>query len=382
MRADRGSLLDHHHRDARVQRLQPDCGREAGRARADDNDVVLHRFARRQSGCVGHGSFRSWIYPVLEDSRMNGIRSTTSERRAAPRHARFRGGSRASEHDGRRASLNPVEDAKPAALDTATAAAALRWWSSAGVTIAVEETPRNRFDERAERIARSEAAVLTTAAPQARETHSEPPRDRPVSPPAAEAAAHALAASSPDLETLRSNLERFEGCALKGTATQLVFGDGAPGSRVMFVGEAPGGDEDRIGRPFVGRAGQLLDRMLKSIGLDRDHVYIANVVPWRPPGNRTPTLEETQACLPFIKRQIELAAPEILVCLGGSAAQTLLGVREGITRARGVWTPYPCGDGRTLRALAMFHPAFLLRQPGQKRQAWRDLRALAKELGA
>ena len=198
----------------------------------------------------------------------------------------------------------------------------------------------------------------------------------------AEISASDLAASASDLATLQARLEAFEGCGLKRTATQLVFADGAPGSRVMFVGEAPGADEDRIGRPFVGRAGQLLDRMLKSIGLDRDHVYIANVVPWRPPGNRTPTLEETQACLPFIKRQIELAAPEILVCLGGSAAQTLLGVREGITRARGVWTPYPCEDGRTLRALAMFHPAFLLRQPGQKRQAWRDLRALTKELGA
>ena len=276
--------------------------------------------------------------------------------------------------------MNPVEDAKPAALDTATAAAALRWWSSAGVTIAVEETPRNRFDERTEGIARSEAAVRATVAPQARETQSDPPRDRPVCPPAAEAAAHALAASSPDLETLRSNLERFEGCALKGTATQLVFGDGAPGSRVMFVGEAPGGDEDRIGRPFVGRAGQLLDRMLHAIGLNRQQVYIANVVPWRPPGNRTPTPQETQACLPFIRRQIELAAPEILVCLGGSATQTLLGVREGITRARGNWFAYECDSGRSIRAFAMFHPAYLLRQPGQKRQAWTDMRALAGAL--
>jgi DNA polymerase len=120
--------------------------------------------------------------------------------------------------------------------------------------------------------------------------------------------------------------------------------------------------------------------MLKSIGLDRGRVYIANVVPWRPPGNRTPTLQETQACLPFIKRMIELAAPEILVCLGASSAQTLLGIREGITRARGTWVSYHCDTGRTLRALAMLHPAFLLRQPGQKRQAWTDLRALAKEL--
>ncbi len=137
----------------------------------------------------------------------------------------------------------------------------------------------------------------------------------------------------------------FDGCALKRTATQLVFADGAPGSPVMFVGEAPGRDEDQIGRPFVGRAGQLLDRMLNAIGLDRRQVYIANVVPWRPPGNRTPTVQETQVCLPFIRRQIELAAPEILVCLGGSAVQTLLGVAGGITRARGSWFTYPCESG-------------------------------------
>ena len=148
----------------------------------------------------------------------------------------------------------------------------------------------------------------------------------------------------------------------------------------MLVGEGPGGDEDRIGRPFVGRAGQLLDRMLAAIGLDRSRVYIANVVPWRPPGNRTPTPEETQACLPFIKRQIDLADPEILVCLGALSAQTLLGVRSGITRARGSWFPYERQDGRTIRALAMLHPAYLLRSPSQKRAAWADMRALAAAL--
>jgi uracil-DNA glycosylase len=276
--------------------------------------------------------------------------------------------------------LNPVEDGKPAALDTAKAAATLRWWCGAGVTNAVDETPHNRFDEGIEVISRSEAAVRTTVAPQARETQSERPDHQRVSPRAAEAAAQDVAASSPDLATLRSNLERFEGCALKRTATQLVFADGAPGSKVMFVGEAPGGDEDRIGRPFVGRAGQLLDRMLHAVGLNRQRVYIANVVPWRPPGNRTPTPQETQACLPFIRRQIELAAPEILVCLGGSATQTLLGLGEGITRARGKWFTYECDNGRAIRAFAMFHPAYLLRQPGQKRQAWTDMRALASAL--
>ncbi|MBV8105574.1 MAG: uracil-DNA glycosylase [Hyphomicrobiales bacterium] len=265
-------------------------------------------------------------------------------------------------------------------LDPDQAAAALRWWLEAGVEFAVDETPRNHFADA------SVPGPLSSRPDQLQKAQAKPPTAAPArrgvdgEQPFAGIAARELAASATDLATLRSYLETFEECGLKRTATQLVFADGAPGSRVMFVGEAPGGDEDRIGRPFVGRAGQLLDRMLKSIGLDRSQVYIANVVPWRPPGNRTPTLQETQACLPFIKRQIELASPEILVCLGASAAQTLLGVREGITRARGTWFAYRCDDGRTLRALAMLHPAYLLRQPGQKRQAWADLRALVREL--
>lgn len=275
--------------------------------------------------------------------------------------------------------MDPVQDKKSAALNTVTAAAALRWWSGAGVTIAVDETPRNRFNEGTRQ---PQAPAPTTIAPQTRETQSDGHSGRKVFPPAAETAAREVAAASPNLETLRTNLERFEGCSLKRTATQLVFADGAPGSRVMLVGEAPGGDEDRIGRPFVGRAGQLLDRMLDAIGLDRQGVYIANVVPWRPPGNRTPTPSEIQACLPFIRRQIELAAPEILVCLGWSAAQTLLGVAEGMTRTRGKWFTYECQDGRAIPAIAMFHPAYLLRQPRLKRQAWADMRALGTALGS
>jgi uracil-DNA glycosylase family 4 len=265
-------------------------------------------------------------------------------------------------------------------FSVAEAAAALRWWSQAGVETAVDEVPRNHFFDEGPPPTTPEHALP-------RRTPVDPPVNASAGRGAGEAqrplpdvAAKDLAASAPDLATLRSILESFEGCGLKRTATQLVFADGAPGSRVMFVGEAPGGDEDRIGRPFVGRAGQLLDRMLRSIGLDRGQIYIANVVPWRPPGNRTPTLQETLACLPFIKRQIDLAEPEILVCLGASAAQTLIGLRQGITRARGTWSEYRCENGRTLRSLAMLHPAYLLRQPGQKRQAWTDMRALAKEL--
>jgi uracil-DNA glycosylase len=201
----------------------------------------------------------------------------------------------------------------------------------------------------------------------------------PASPDAAVMAAREAAKNATTLEELRALLADFEGCALRATATQLVFADGNPQSRVMFVGEAPGYDEDIVGRPFVGRSGKLLDRMMAAIGLDRTSSYIANVVPWRPPGNRTPTPQETAICLPFIRRQIELADPDILVCLGGPAMQTLLGIKDGITRSRGRWFPYDTGR-REIRALATFHPAFLLRSPLQKRFAWRDFLALKKTL--
>jgi uracil-DNA glycosylase len=178
---------------------------------------------------------------------------------------------------------------------------------------------------------------------------------------------------------LRAIIERFDGCALRFTAKQLVFADGNPRARVMFVGEAPGRDEDIVGRAFVGRSGQLLDRMMTAIGLDRTAAYIANVVPWRPPGNRTPTPQETQICLPFIKRQIELADPDVLVCLGGPSAAALLGLTEGIRRCRGRWCAYHTGT-REIRAIATFHPAYLLRTPLEKRFAWRDFLAIKAAL--
>jgi uracil-DNA glycosylase family 4 len=272
-------------------------------------------------------------------------------------------------------------------LSPLEAAEALRWWIRSGVTDALDEEPHDRFvdslarDEDARSPSNAHAPTIPSSPPalEARPLRQEAIRAA-MPPDAAETSARALAQSAGDLETLRSILADFDGCPLKRTATQLVFADGVPGSRVMFVGEAPGADEDRLGRPFVGRAGQLLDRMLAAIGLDRTSVYIANVVPWRPPGNRTPTPQETQVCLPFIERQIELADPEILVCLGASAVRTLLGVETGITRARGSWFAYSRGAGREIRALAMLHPAFLLRQPAHKRFAWADLRALAKAL--
>jgi uracil-DNA glycosylase family 4 len=193
------------------------------------------------------------------------------------------------------------------------------------------------------------------------------------------AAARAEAASAATLDDLRDVMLRFDGCNLKKTATQLVFADGNPAARVMLIGEAPGREEDLEGRPFVGRSGKLLDRMLAAIGLDRSSVYIANVVPWRPPGNRTPSLLETEICRPFLARQIELVDPAVLVSLGGAAAKVLAGSTDGILKLRGKWLSYRLGD-RDVPCLATLHPAYLLRQPLQKRLAWRDFLSLKRKL--
>jgi uracil-DNA glycosylase len=206
-----------------------------------------------------------------------------------------------------------------------------------------------------------------------------PRADVTVAPEVAINSAREAARTAPTLEALRQLLENFDGCALRHTATRLVFADGNPEARVMFVGEAPGRDEDIEGLPFVGRSGKLLDRMIAAIGLDRSKAYIANVIPWRPPGNRTPTPQETQICLPFIRRQIELVNPDVLVTLGNPSTQALLQTREGIMRTRGKWLDYDTGT-RTIRAIATFHPAYLLRSPSYKRMSWQDLRAIAKAL--
>ena len=274
----------------------------------------------------------------------------------------------------------------------------LAFYLDAGVDTLVGEEPTDRMAEiplleKAGSPAASPVASLGAAAGVRREASSDRARrsgppvsaegmaGAPVAPEAAAMAAREAARTAQSLDELRALLESFEGCALRATATQLVFADGTPGSRVMFVGEAPGYDEDITGRPFVGRSGKLLDLMMAAIGLDRGSAYIANVVPWRPPGNRTPTPQETAICLPFIRRQIELANPDFLVCLGGPAMQTLLSIKEGITRARGRWYPYDTG-AREIRALATFHPAFLLRSPLQKRFAWRDFLTLKKAMAA
>ncbi|MBX7147243.1 MAG: uracil-DNA glycosylase [Alphaproteobacteria bacterium] len=185
-----------------------------------------------------------------------------------------------------------------------------------------------------------------------------------------------------NLKELRLALENFEGCSLKHSATNLVFADGNPQAKIMLIGEAPGADEDRQGKPFVGVSGQLLDRMFEHIGLDRAHnIYISNIIFWRPPGNRAPTSSEIAACFPFVQKHINLIDPSILVVLGGIAAKTLLNTNEGITRLRGKWFDYY--DPYSLKSipvLCMYHPAFLLRQPAQKRYAWRDLLALKEKL--
>ncbi|WP_346915507.1 uracil-DNA glycosylase [uncultured Roseibium sp.] len=181
------------------------------------------------------------------------------------------------------------------------------------------------------------------------------------------------------LDELRACLEGFDGCNLRLTAKNLVFADGNPEARVMFVGEAPGRDEDLQGKPFVGRSGQLLDKMLKAIGLDRSAAYIANVVPWRPPGNRTPTPQETEICKPFILRQIELVNPDILVFLGSASAKTLLGTQEGIRKLRGRWMSYST-TGEEIACVATYHPAYLLRSPLEKRQTWQDFLSIKQKL--
>lgn len=254
----------------------------------------------------------------------------------------------------------------------------LEFFVASGVDIPIGDEPVNR-------LAPAAAPAPVAEAQGGERTERRPAAPAPLAAPAppddAAKTARDLARSAPDLDTLRNLLETFDGCALKATASRLVFADGTPGARVMIIGEAPGRDEDEIGRPFVGRAGQLLDRMLAAIGLDRNAVYIANIVPWRPPGNRTPTPQEIAICLPFIRRQIELARPDFLLTMGAPATQNLLSQKDGILRLRGRWFEFDRGDAK-IPALATLHPAYLLRQPAQKSLAWRDLRALKAKLDA
>lgn len=255
----------------------------------------------------------------------------------------------------------------------------------AGVDLALDETPHNRFAEpKPEPVQTKDPA---SQGQQARASSSSPPpralpKAAASAPDEVAGMAREQARHAQSLEELEAILAGFDGCTLKFSAKNLAFADGNPEGRVMLVGEAPGADEDRIGKPFMGRSGQLLDRMLATIGLDRSQVYVANIVPWRPPGNRTPTPQEVAICKPFIARQIELANPEFLLLLGGPAAQNLLGLKDGILRTRGRWFTYKTEDGREIRTLPTLHPAYLLRQPLQKRLGWRDFMALRWALDA
>jgi uracil-DNA glycosylase family 4 len=266
----------------------------------------------------------------------------------------------------------------------------LAFYLEAGVDAVLGETAVDRFADTAV------ATMPATGQPEPEASGDPQPENRPapdysrpppavaapapLSPDTAVMAAREEAKSAKSLDELKSILDGFTGCTLRQTATRLVFADGNPQARVMFVGEAPGRDEDIEGLPFVGRSGKLLDRMMAAIGLTRANAYIANIVPWRPPGNRTPTPQESAICLPFTLRQIELVDPDVLVCLGGPSAQTLLGIRDGILKTRGRWFPFQTGS-REIRATATLHPAYLLRQPLQKRLAWRDFLAIKKALG-
>jgi uracil-DNA glycosylase family 4 len=269
--------------------------------------------------------------------------------------------------------------------DPAAALALLRWYVEMGVDEAIGDIAPNRLLPAASAPlpAPSIAPAQITARPSAPATRVAPPGTFAESLADAALSARRLAAGADSIEALAALVAGFDDCPLKRTATKTVFIDGNPAAPIMFIGEAPGADEDRIGRPFVGRAGQLLDRMLAAIGLHRGMVQITNVIYWRPPGNRKPTTAEIAACLPFVLRHIVLAKPQVLVLCGGTAASALLPVSDGITRLRGRWFDLAVpGLDAPVPTLPMFHPAFLLRTPERKREAWRDLLALKARLAS
>ena len=251
----------------------------------------------------------------------------------------------------------------------------LGFYSEAGVDTPLDDKPIDRFKQSAEIIKQVTAAARETTVPPDKTNVRPAPRRAPpqrISVEGQVATAHELARNAKNLDELFEALKSFNGCTLKLTAKNTCFADGTPHSKLMLVGEAPGREEDLQGVPFVGRSGMLLNRILAAIGLKREDVYIANTIPWRPPGNRTPTPMETELCRPFIERQIELSAPKILVALGGPAMQVLTGVKNGIIRTRGQWLSHHLENGKTIPVMPTFHPAYLLRTPSQKKLAWAD----------
>lgn len=270
----------------------------------------------------------------------------------------------------------------------------LRQQNHAGCTDVLADAPVNHYDVSmtapAPHMPEIQAAEMQEA-PQndmpsftPRAIPATPPlaKAQPITPPAEadEAAARALAQAADSLDALKSAMDGFDGCALKNTAKNLVFSDGLASAKIMLVGEAPGQDEDRQGKPLVGRAGQFMDAMLGAIGVSRtENLYMANVVPWRPPGNRTPSLEEIALCKPFIQRHIELVQPDILLLVGNISNKALLETTTGITKLRGQWQDYEMG-AKTIKALPLLHPAYILRRPETKADMWADLCALKKQV--
>ncbi|WP_181699231.1 uracil-DNA glycosylase [Chthonobacter albigriseus] len=301
-----------------------------------------------------------------------------------------------------------MDPSLPSSFSTAAALEALLdWYAAMGVDAVLDDAPVDRFAESATERDRRKQLQANPAASTGRPVPPSlafPPGGRdgraaaapaPASRGLAESgmtvpgsdavmAAREAARSAETLEALQAILARFDGCNLKRTAKNMVFGDGNPAARLMFVGEAPGRDEDIEGKPFVGRSGKLLDKMLAALGMTREaDAYIANVVFWRPPGNREPSDQEVAICRPFILRQIELVDPDVLVFLGGQPAKALLGgeaARTGIRKLRGRWMEFDTGR-RRINALPTFHPAYLLRNPSEKRLAWRDMLAIKAALG-
>nr|WP_319484030.1 uracil-DNA glycosylase [uncultured Cohaesibacter sp.] len=290
--------------------------------------------------------------------------------------------------------------------------ALLDWYEAMGADCFVDAAPQDRFAESQRQMLLRKSARSAPVSPQNGTSSSQSPVNRSTpaaagnqSHPSFNAASHnvaparagaaaatqgtvedarALAANAASLEALRATLDAYNGCSLKFSAKSLVFGDGNPNADVMFIGEAPGRDEDLQGVPFVGRAGQLLDKMMAAIHLDRSSSYITNILPWRPPGNRKPSLDEQALMQSFIHRHIELVNPKVLVFLGGTSAQQLLNSKDGIMRLRGRWRTYAIGGQdrphREIPAMSTLHPAFLLRTPAQKRAAWQDLLEVAAKL--
>ncbi len=261
----------------------------------------------------------------------------------------------------------------------------LRWYADMGIDEVIGKVPSDFSTWMARREQRRRSAKPSTSPIVQQVAATISGFEAPVPTDEAVEAAQHLAAAAATLDQLRAAITGFDGCPLKSGARNTVICDGIDGAPLMILGEAPGRDEDRVGRPFVGRAGQLLDKMLAAIGHSRFEddlkpAFISNSIFWRPPGNRTPTKSEIAICLPFVQRMIELAAPKVMILVGNTPTQTLFEGAPGITRTRGIWREHVTSTALTIPVLPMFHPAFLLRQPAQKRLTWADLIAVKKQL--